>query len=104
MVTALESAGADLIGTNCGNGMENMIDIVKEIRQTELNIPVVVHANAGMPQYEEGETVFPETPGETASHVQGLVDAGANIIGGCCGTTPEHLAKIKEILNRVKKY
>jgi 5-methyltetrahydrofolate--homocysteine methyltransferase len=89
-------AGAHIIGTNCGNGIVDMIPIVKELRTVDPAIPVLVHANAGLPVYKNGKNIFPETPEETASHVRELIDAGANIIGGCCGTTPAHITAIKE--------
>jgi 5-methyltetrahydrofolate--homocysteine methyltransferase len=75
-----------------------MVEVVGEIRAVNTEIPVVVHANAGMPVYEEGKTIFPETPEEMAGYVPQLVEAGANVIGGCCGTTPEHVKKIGEKL------
>ena len=99
MVNTLIDAGAELIGANCGNGIENMIGIVEEIRRINPDIPVLVHANAGMPLYQDGETVFPETPDEMASRVNKIIVAGANIIGGCCGTTPEHICKVREIVD-----
>ncbi|MBN2349495.1 MAG: homocysteine S-methyltransferase family protein [Bacteroidales bacterium] len=89
-------AGADIIGTNCGNGMERMIDIVKELRSVAPDIPILVHANAGLPKIVDGKDVFPDTPEQMASFVPGIIAAGANIIGGCCGTTPEHIRAIKE--------
>jgi len=98
MFPVIPDAGATLIGTNCGNGIERMVEVVREIRAVNSEMPVVVHANAGMPVYEEGKTIFPETPDEMASYVPQLVEAGANVIGGCCGTTPEHVKKIGEKL------
>ena len=98
MAEAILKAGADIIGTNCGNGMERMVDIVRELREVDRTGPVLVHANAGMPMLHEGKTVFPETPEEMAGRVGALRDAGANIIGGCCGTTPAHIRAIAETL------
>jgi 5-methyltetrahydrofolate--homocysteine methyltransferase len=98
MIQPLVDAGATIIGANCGNGMAGMVSIVEEIRGVNPHIPVLVHANAGMPIYQDGKTHFPESPEETASFVQTLIHAGANIIGGCCGTTPEHILKIKEAI------
>lgn len=95
MTRALIEAGTDIIGTNCGNGMENMIPIVSKIRAVSPDIPILVHANAGLPHLHDGKNVFDETPDITASFVPRLIDAGANIIGGCCGTTPEHIQKIR---------
>ncbi len=91
MTQAVKDAGASIIGTNCGNGFEQMIDIVKEIRKIDSATPILVHANAGKPIYKDGKTIFPETPEEMASRVCDLIESGANIIGGCCGTTPEHI-------------
>ncbi|MFO8234657.1 MAG: homocysteine S-methyltransferase family protein [Bacteroidales bacterium] len=98
MFPVIPDAGASFIGSNCGNGIERMIEVVREIRAVNTEMPVVVHANAGMPVYEEGKTIFPETPKEMARYVPQLVEAGANVIGGCCGTTPEHIRKIGEKL------
>ncbi len=99
MFPTLLDAGASFIGTNCGNGIQRMVEVVGEIRDVNTEVPVVVHANAGMPVYEEGKTIFPETPEEMAGYVPQLVEAGVNVIGGCCGTTPEHVKKIGEQLN-----
>lgn len=100
MVNSLIDAGADLIGANCGNGIADMIGIVDEIRKANPDIPVLVHANAGMPVYHDGETIFPETPDEMALLVPKIIGAGANIIGGCCGTTPGHICKVREAVNK----
>jgi 5-methyltetrahydrofolate--homocysteine methyltransferase len=100
MVSSLIEAGADLIGANCGNGIADMIGIVEEIRKTNPDIPVLVHANAGMPVYRDGETIFPETPDEMALLVPKIIGAGANIIGGCCGTTPGHICKVREAVDK----
>lgn len=99
---AAMEAGADIIGTNCGNGFERMIDIVREIRTLSRDIPILVHANAGLPKNIGGVDVFPDTPEQMASLVPDLVDAGANIIGGCCGTTPDHIRAIKQAVERLK--
>ncbi len=96
MTIALKEAGADIIGTNCGNGMENMIPIVEAIHRTLPEMPILVHANAGKPHYHDGKNIFDETPEITASYVPELIKAGATCIGGCCGTTPDHIRKIKE--------
>lgn len=98
MVLSMIDAGADIIGANCGNGMENMIGITREIRKVHATIPILIHANAGSPVYQEGKTLFLETPEMTASFVRQLIDSGANIVGGCCGTTPEHIRKIARIV------
>jgi 5-methyltetrahydrofolate--homocysteine methyltransferase len=96
MVKSVKEAGASVIGANCGNGFQNMIEIVKEIRSVDVNTPILIQANAGKPFLEEGTTVFPETPEIMGSRVDELINCGANIIGGCCGTTPEHIRVIAE--------
>ena len=100
MIQPLLDAGASVLGANCGNGMEGMVAIVREIRSVNTSIPILIHANAGIPVYRDGETHFPESPCDMAAHVTDLMQAGANIIGGCCGTTPGHISEIRnQILN-----
>jgi len=96
------NAGADIIGTNCGNGSERMVEIIKEIKQSAPVTPILVHSNAGLPKYIDGADVFPESPDEMASFVPSLVEAGANIIGGCCGSTPEHISRIKKVASSME--
>ena len=86
----LEGAGADLVGSNCGSGIENMIEIARLMRPAT-SLPLWIKSNAGLPELVDGKTVFRETPEEMAVHFGGLVEAGADVIGGCCGTTPEHI-------------
>jgi 5-methyltetrahydrofolate--homocysteine methyltransferase len=102
MLNDLKNTGVDIVGANCGNGMCGMIEIVKELRKIDDAIPVLIHANAGVPELKNGETVFRETPDETAGYIGDLLRAGANIVGGCCGTTPQHIEKISEIVKAVK--
>lgn len=101
VVQPLKDAGACCIGTNCGNGIERMIDIVKELRLCDSDIPILVHANAGIPTVIDGKTTYPETPEFMASYIPALLNAGARIVGGCCGTTPEH---IRAIAQSVREY
>lgn len=98
-VEAALEAGADIVGANCGNGIERMIEIVREIRAAFPTVPILVHANAGLPVNVNGVDTFPETPEMMAANVGGLIDAGANIVGGCCGTTPAHIKAIKEAIS-----
>jgi 5-methyltetrahydrofolate--homocysteine methyltransferase len=100
MVISMKNAGAHIIGSNCGNGIEDMTGIVKVIRATDNKIPVLIQANAGIPELIDGKTVFRESPEMMASFVPELIKAGANIIGGCCGTTPEHIKAIGKVLAR----
>ncbi len=92
------AAGADVIGANCGSGMVNMIEIARAMRAALPGVPILIQANAGAPVLEGDKTVFKETPEFMASHVAALVRAGANIIGGCCGTTPAHIAAMARVI------
>jgi 5-methyltetrahydrofolate--homocysteine methyltransferase len=96
-------AGAHVVGPNCGNGMEYMLEIVKEMRASAGAMPILVHATAGLPKPVNGVDVFPESPEEMAARVQAIVAAGANIIGGCCGTTPAHIKAIRKAVDSLSK-
>lgn len=100
MVAAVKDAGASIIGSNCGNGFEQMIEIIKDIRNIDQSIPILVQANAGLPIYRNGKTVYPETPEMMSASAHELIKSGANIIGGCCGTSPAH---IRALVNEIKK-
>jgi len=91
------AAGAHILGSNCGLGPVHMVNIIKGIRAAAGSIPLMAMPNAGMPELKNGETVFPEGPLEFASHLEALAAAGASIIGGCCGTTPEHIAALARV-------
>lgn len=101
MTDVLVAEGASVIGANCGNGIVDMIGIVKEIRQSNASAPILIHANAGLPQYQDGMTIFPESPEDMAARVQDIARAGVNIIGGCCGTTPSHISKVSEMVKKL---
>ena len=96
MARAMLAAGAHVIGANCGNGMARMVPIVEEIRQAVPTAPILVHANAGMPIHVDGVDTFPKQPDDTARLAVDVVRAGANIVGGCCGTTPAHIQAIRK--------
>jgi 5-methyltetrahydrofolate--homocysteine methyltransferase len=91
-------AGVDIIGANCGTGPDHMIEIVKRLRKAAPDTPIFAMPNAGMPVLEDGQTVFKETPQQMAQKAPRLVEAGANIIGGCCGTGPAHIAAMKKAI------
>jgi len=90
----LQQAGADIVGSNCGHGIENMVEVIALMRGAT-DLPLWAKPNAGMPKLTNGQTVFTQTPEETAAHFADLVEAGARIIGGCCGTTPDHIRRMK---------
>ena len=88
--TELEAAGADAVGANCGAGIEHMIEIVTAMRPAT-SLPIWAKPNAGLPELVEGKTVFRQSPEDMAARFSALYHAGARIIGGCCGTTPNHV-------------
>ena len=92
----MAEAGADIVGANCGNGIDKMIEITRQMRAALPRTPILIQANAGLPVLEGDRTVFKETPEYMASRVKELIEAGANIIGGCCGTTPAHIAALAQ--------
>lgn len=94
-VVVLQSLGADAIGINCSTGPEEMIPLVEQMKQYA-NIPILAKPNAGMPELVDGETVYAMTPEEFAEHGRKLVEAGAGIVGGCCGTTPAHITALAQ--------
>ena len=89
----LGAADVDMVGANCGAGIGQMIEVARAMRGAT-RLPLWIKPNAGLPQLVNGETVFRETPEEMAAKVEALFEAGANVVGGCCGTTPEHLRQI----------
>ncbi|MFZ0391593.1 MAG: homocysteine S-methyltransferase family protein [Calditrichia bacterium] len=98
MTATAKDAGAVAVGSNCGNGMAAMVEVARQIRSSDAAIPIIIQANAGVPENREGETVFPETAEEMARHIPALIEAGANIIGGCCGTDPAYIKKFAEVI------
>jgi len=89
----LDGAGADLVGSNCGDGIAGHVEVARLLRAATER-PVWIKSNAGRPELVDGRTVFRQTPEEMAGHVADLLAAGANVIGGCCGTTPQHIRAI----------
>lgn len=89
-VQALTEAGADIIGCNCGIGIDNYIKVAARLRAAT-DKPIWVKANAGLPEIDGSRIVYRMTPEEFARKAVRLVEAGANIVGGCCGTTPEFI-------------
>ena len=94
-VVVLQSLGADAIGINCSTGPKEMICLVEQMKEYA-NVPILAKPNAGMPELIDGETVYAMTPEEFAGYGRQLVEAGAGIIGGCCGTTKEHITALSQ--------
>ncbi len=86
----LTEAGADVVGSNCGIAIGDMIEVIGAMRRST-DLPILTHVNAGIPRIEAGEIVYPDTPDFMAEQMQRVIEAGATIIGGCCGTGPDHV-------------
>ena len=98
LVSIMKSEGAHIIGSNCGNGIADMTGITEAIRSIDRDVPILIQANAGSPEYIGGKTHFRESPETMASFVPRIIEAGASIIGGCCGTTPDHIRAIGKMI------
>ncbi|MCK5380754.1 MAG: homocysteine S-methyltransferase family protein [Candidatus Latescibacteria bacterium] len=97
-VNELIAVGADIVGANCGITIEDMVELIRRMRAVT-DAPLIAQPNAGQPEVVEGETIYRQTMREMAEHVGALREAGADIIGGCCGTTPEY---IREVSRRIR--
>jgi len=96
-VAGLADAGADAIGSNCGNGSETMVAVARELVERSPR-PVLVRPNAGLPVRRAGRVVYPEGPEPMARNARRLAALGVALIGGCCGTTPEHVRALRDAL------
>ena len=91
--------GADAVGANCGCGPDNYVTVASLLREAT-DLPIWIKSNAGLPEVgPDGKTSFPMGPEAFAAFVPKLVDAGANFIGGCCGTTPEHIKQVRRAVD-----
>ena len=98
-VAMLEGLGVDALGMNCGMGPDLMLPMVERMVEVA-SVPIVVNPNAGLPRTENGKTVFDVTPEEFSDVMCQIADLGVQVLGGCCGTTPEH---IRQTVEKVKK-
>lgn len=98
----LEGLRVDAIGLNCGFGPDRMLPFVKRLAACT-SLPLIVKPNAGLPQIVDGRTVFTVGPEEFAKDIRALAEAGASIVGGCCGTTPAHIAAVREALSGFRR-
>lgn len=97
-VKALEAAGADIVGANCGNGIDVMVELARELRAAT-NGYLLIHSNAGIPVLKGGKILYPETPDYMTERFKILVeDVGINIVGGCCGTSPDHIRALVNMM------
>ncbi|MCC6550904.1 MAG: homocysteine S-methyltransferase family protein [Ignavibacteriaceae bacterium] len=98
----LTDAGADIIGSNCGKGFDEMTGVIGEFKKATSK-PLLAMANAGIPVWEEGKSIYRETPEMIAGDVRQIIESGVRIIGGCCGTNPDHIREMRKILNLYQK-
>jgi 5-methyltetrahydrofolate--homocysteine methyltransferase len=93
----LEAVGADIVGSNCGLGVDGIYQILQSMRRVT-GLPLISQANAGLPVLKDGRTIFPGTPEEMTAYHDRLLELGVRIIGGCCGTTPDHIRAMRDAL------
>ena len=98
-VEELTSAGADVVGANCGQGIEDYLAICERFRAAT-DLPIWIKANAGLPEIVDGQAVYTTSPSQFAATIPKMIQAGANFVGGCCGTTPEFIRASAEILEK----
>lgn len=96
----LEGLGADAVGINCGLGPKQMIELVKEMRENTF-LPILVMPNAGLPESVDGKTVYNVSPQEFAEDMLTIAKQGVSYLGGCCGTTPEHIRAMIELCKKI---
>ncbi|HUU85145.1 MAG TPA: homocysteine S-methyltransferase family protein [Phycisphaerae bacterium] len=94
----LADAGADVVGSNCGNGIERMVEIAGQFHEHS-RLPLIIQSNAGLPQMQDGKPVYRETPEFMADRARALIEVGVSIIGGCCGTTPQHIRALRRMVD-----
>ena len=93
-VAELRAAGADVVGANCGNGIDRMLDLAEQMRAVDDGL-MLIHSNAGIPDMKEGRIIYNESPEYMAERFRRLADMGINVIGGCCGTGPDHIRALR---------
>lgn len=97
----LEAMGADLIGANCSSGPEELLEIMEAYQQST-SLPLLVEPNAGIPELIDGQTVFRATPDFMVSYVEPFHKLGVNLLGACCGSTPEHILAMNEAIKTLE--
>lgn len=100
VVALLEGLRADAIGINCGMGPEQMIPVLEQFLKYS-SLPIIVKPNAGLPKQRDGQTYYDVDPDQFAQLMKKITEMGASAIGGCCGTTPAHIRRLKELCGDV---
>ena len=101
-VEELPAAGADIIGSNCGNGIEMMVAIAAEFTRLT-DRPIIIQSNAGLPELVNDQLIYAESPEFMAEKTADLLKVGVAVIGGCCGTTPEHIRTIHRVVTEYRR-
>lgn len=100
-VESMQAENALLVGSNCGNGILKMIDLAKEFRSVSATVNLLLKANAGEPHLHDGRICYSESPELFATNLTELLAISPSAVGGCCGTNPEHIRRIKEVIDAV---
>ncbi len=101
-VKGLKDAGADVVGSNCGNGIDKMLEVGRSMRNCTTEY-LAIESNAGIPKITKKGTVYPETPEYMADRYRKLLDLPINVLGGCCGTTPAHIEALRRVVDESGK-
>ena len=96
-VSELRAAGVDVVGANCGNGIDRMVDLATQMRAVDDGL-MLIHSNAGIPDMKDGQIIYNEGPEFMAERFARLRDMGVNVLGGCCGTGPDHIRALRAVI------
>jgi len=99
----LVEAGADVVGSNCGQGIAGFVKICARLKAAAAGRPIWIKANAGLPQMKDGKASYNTTPQQFADYAPALLEAGAGFIGGCCGTAPDFIRALRLKLNTIRR-
>jgi 5-methyltetrahydrofolate--homocysteine methyltransferase len=97
-VAGLVAAGADVVGSNCGTGIGDMVQIARAMAAAGAR-RIAIQPNAGLPETRDGAVTYNESPESMASRVGELLEIGVSVVGGCCGTTPDHIRAIRKAVD-----
>lgn len=101
VATALRELGVDVIGVNCSTGPSGVLAVIEQMRPAVDDIPLLAQPNAGWPQHYQQRLIYPAAPGYFADYARRFLQKGVTIVGGCCGTTPEHIRAMRRAMDAV---
>jgi methionine synthase I (cobalamin-dependent) len=102
-VSSLHAWGASAVGGNCGNGPEEVLQVVQKMRAVSPDTLLVAKGNAGIPELVNGRAHYHATPEGMAGYLRQAVEAGAAVVGACCGSTPQHLRSMAQMLESIRR-